>query len=87
MADIVKLENSLKLLTMYTNGDYRTITLPNPVGNLTQASIESAMAGMSAILISDNRLRSGEVAGVYDYTRAAKYSNTAYTTFDLVSDD
>lgn len=87
MADTVKIENSLKLLTIYTNGDYRTITLPNPVAGLTQESIEAAMTGMSGILISDNRLRDGAVAGVYEYTRAAKYVDSTYTTFDLESDD
>lgn len=87
MADTAKIENSLKLLTIYTNGDYRTITLPNPISGLTQESIESAMAGMSGVLISDNRLRDGAVAGVYEYTRAAKYTNNIYTTYDLESDD
>lgn len=86
MADTAKITHDLKLLTIYTNGDYRTLTLPNPVSGLTQASIESAMSGMSGVLISDNRLRDGEVAGVYEYTRAAKYVDSVYTTYDLVND-
>lgn len=86
MADIVKTEHALKLLTIYTNGDYRTITLPNPKYNLDETTIVNAMSGMSTILISDNKLHSGEVFGVYDYTRAAKYADTNYWTFDLLND-
>lgn len=87
MADTVKTAHDLKLLTIYTNGDYRTLTFPNPKQGLTESVITGAMSGMSSILISDNRLRSGEVAGVYDYTKAAKYTDTTYTTYDLINAD
>lgn len=85
MADTVKTAYDLKLLTIYTNDDYRTLTFPNPKTGLTESVITNAMSGMSTILISDNQL-SGQSFGVYEYTQAAKYVNTAYTTFDLIND-
>lgn len=53
MADKVKSEMSLKLLAGFTDGDDRTISLPNPKNNLTASEINAINELAQGVLIGD----------------------------------
>lgn len=53
MADVLKQEEQLKLLAGFTDGDERTITMPNPRADLTAADINAVGELAKGVLIGD----------------------------------
>lgn len=53
MADVTKTERTVSVVAEFADGDDRTITLPNPRGDLTWADIEVLNASASAVLVGD----------------------------------
>lgn len=53
MADKVKTETTLKLLAGFTDGDDRTISVPNPRSDLTSADINAINELAKGVLIGD----------------------------------
>ncbi len=58
MADITKTTNKLSILTSYSDGDTRTITLDNPKASIAASEIDSLNA-----FIADNNLLIGDKSG------------------------
>ena len=74
MADTVRTTKQLKLQAGFVDGDDRTITLDNPVANLTGAQIK-AVDG--SVLIGDKD------GAAFDSWKSAKIVETQTTTLDL----
>lgn len=58
MADITKIKTTLSILTSYSDGDTRTITLDNPKASIAASEIDSLNA-----FIADNNLLIGDKNG------------------------
>lgn len=58
MADITKTTNKLSILTSYSDGDTRTITLDNPKASIAASEIDSLNS-----FIADNNLLIGDKNG------------------------
>lgn len=53
MADIVSSSSNLSIVAEFTDGDDRTITMPNPKAGLSWADIEVLNHSASSVLIGD----------------------------------
>jgi len=79
MADIVKNISSLQLVTAFTDGDDRTITVDSP-----KASIDAAAINELSDYIKQNQCILGDKSGA-DFTKIkiARIINGTTTYFDL----
>jgi len=81
MADVTRTERTVSVVAEFADGDDRTITLPNPRGDLTWADIEALNASASAVLVGDRA-----AANFYRMKEAFTRSvNTMY--LDLTTDE
>ena len=74
MPDVVKSEKTVSVVAEFADGDDRTISLPNPRGNLTWADIEVLNASASAVLIGDR-------AAANFYRMKEAYTRETRTTY------
>lgn len=79
MADITKETNTLSIVAEFTDGDDRTITLPNPKDNISAAEINSLSA-----YCNDNDVLIGDKAGAdFHRFKSATVRSVATTFLDL----
>lgn len=77
MADIVKQTEELKLVAAFADEDDRTITITDPVANLTAADIQNFADKAAPILIGD------KYGATFTRFKEAKYVSKTDTNIDM----
>ena len=77
MADVQTQSTKLSLLAGFVDEDDRTITLQNPVNDLTKSSIESALNDYAHVLIGD------KYGAAFSRFKSAKYIESITIKYDL----
>lgn len=77
MANTTTTTQKLVILAGFVDEDDRSISISNPVQNLTKSSIESALNNYAHVLIGD------KYKAEFSRWKSAKYVTTTNTKFDL----
>ncbi len=77
MADVVKTKGTLSIEAEFTDGDTRTITIENPVANLSASAVNAVASLAGGVLIGDK-----EGADFFRF-KSAKKSSVTVTYHDL----
>ena len=77
MANVTSTERKLVILAGFVDEDDRSITLQNPVTDLTQAQIETALNPYAHVLIGD------KYQAAFSRFKSARYVTSTTTKFDL----
>lgn len=72
MADTTKTTTQLKIVAGFSDGDERTLSIENPIGNITPAQIKALDSLASGVLIGDKYgapFTAFKDAGIYETTK------------------
>lgn len=79
MADLVKTEITLRIDTVFVDGDTRTITLKNPRDNLTSSDISS----LNTFMQTNNIIVGDKAGGTFGKIKAATTVQKNTITLDI----
>ena len=77
MADVQTQSTKLSLLAGFVDEDDRTISLQNPVANITESQIRALESAAAPVLIGD------KYGAAFSRFKSAKYINATQIKYDL----